>query len=64
MGEGYVTYCNIVWKYGNMHTKWAPQNVISQSIVQGTFEHFLKGDKHDELWICSMNCCTIYWKSF
>jgi hypothetical protein len=23
----------------------------------------LKGDE-DELWICSMNCCTIYSKSF
>jgi hypothetical protein len=58
MGKGYVSYYKIVWKFGA-----CTQNVMSQSIVQGTFEHFLKGDE-DELWICSMNCCTIYSKSF
>ncbi len=40
MGEGYVT--KIVMEIWSMHTRWAPQNVMSQSIVQGTFEHLFE----------------------
>ncbi len=62
-GEGLCYQLQNSMEIWSMHTKWAPQNVMSQSIVQGTFEHFLKGDEH-ELWLCSMNCCTIYCKFF
>lgn len=45
-GEGLCYQLQNSMEIWSMHTKWAPQNVMSQSIVQGTFEHVLKGDEH------------------
>ncbi len=45
-GEGLYYQLQNSMEIWSMHTTWAPQNVMSQSIVQGTFEHVLKGDEH------------------